>query len=61
MTSRKDQAQYWTRDPAQYRFMPITEFHAAFMASKQGQAQLAALQAPKPEVPAHLDPLVRDK
>lgn len=41
--------------------MPITQMHEAFMASSHGQAQLHALQAPSPEVPEYLDPLVRQK
>ena len=61
VTSRKDQGQYWAREASSYRFMPITQMHHAFMASPQGQAQLAALQAPAPQVPPYLDPLVREK
>lgn len=61
VTSRKDQGQYWAREASAYRFMPITQMHHAFMASPQGQAQLAALQAPAPQVPPYLDPLVREK
>jgi hypothetical protein len=57
----QDQAQYWARDPAQYKFLPITQMHESFMASSQGQDQLQALQAPQPVVPDYLDPLVRDK
>ena len=61
VTSRKDQQQYWSRDPSAYRFMPIAHMHEAFMRSEDGKAQLAALEAPAPQLPEHLDPLVRKK
>jgi len=61
VTSRKDQAQYWCRDPTEYRFMPITEMHEAFMRSAEGKAQLQAIEAPPVKVSEKLDPLVRDK
>lgn len=61
VTSRRDQQQYWSGDPSEYRFMPITQFHEAYMRSADGKAQLAALEAPTPQLPDHLDPLVRKK
>lgn len=61
VTSRRDQQQFWARDPAQYRFLPITEIHQAYLDSTQGKAQLQALAAPAPVLPEHLDPLVRKK
>lgn len=61
VTSRRDQQQFWARDPAQYRFLPIAEIHQAYLDSTQGKAQLQALAAPAPVLPEHLDPLVRKK
>jgi hypothetical protein len=61
VTSRKDQRQYWAREPGEYAFVPITRFHEAYSRSEHGRAQLAALEAPPPALPQHLDPLVRDK
>jgi hypothetical protein len=61
VTSRKDQPQYWAGAPEQYSFMPVETFHAAYTASPQGQAMMAALDAPAPVPPPGLDPLVREK
>lgn len=64
MTSRKDQQQYWTRDPAAYRFTPIMAMHQAFLASPQGRQQRLALEAPaaaKASQARGPDPLVREK
>jgi ABC-type multidrug transport system ATPase subunit len=61
VTSRKDQAQYWTGNSAEYRFMPIMQMHEAFMRSEEGKAQLLALEASDPKLPEQLDPLVREK
>lgn len=61
VTSRKDQAQYWSREPREYKFMPITAMHEAFVASGEGKAQLQALGAPTQPAPDSVDPLVRDK
>lgn len=59
VTSRKDQAQYWSREPSSYCFVPITRLHEAYQASAHGRAQLQALETPPPELPHELDPLVR--
>ncbi|KAF6262509.1 ATP-binding cassette transporter [Scenedesmus sp. NREL 46B-D3] len=61
VTSRRDQQQYWSRDPAQYAFVPVAAFHAAYEASPQGKAMRGALAAPAPQQPPGLDPLVRDR
>jgi len=61
VTSCKDQRSYWSQDPSEYRFMPITAFHDAYMRSTHGKVQLAALEEASPKLPEHLDPLVRDK
>eukprot|EP00879_Flechtneria_rotunda_P006755 GHRR01007099.1.p1 GENE.GHRR01007099.1~~GHRR01007099.1.p1 ORF type:complete len:1177 (+),score=387.98 GHRR01007099.1:1343-4873(+) len=61
VTSRKDQQQYWTREPQDYSFVPVTAFHEAFESSEQGRAMRALVGAPAPHMPKHLDPLVRQK
>ncbi|KAF6262511.1 ATP-binding cassette transporter [Scenedesmus sp. NREL 46B-D3] len=61
VTSRRDQQQYWSREPSQYAFVPVAAFHAAYEASPQGKAMRGALAAPAPQQPPRLDPLVRDK
>ncbi|KAF6261001.1 ATP-binding cassette transporter [Scenedesmus sp. NREL 46B-D3] len=61
VTSRRDQPQYWAGPPEQYAFMPVEAFYAAYEASPQGKAMMAASGAPPPVPPAGLDPLVRHK
>lgn len=61
VTSRKDQQQYWSKPNEQYQFVSVTEFHKAYEASPQGKAMHKALEAPAPELPKSLDPLVRTK
>uniref|UniRef100_A0A383WGZ5 ABC transporter domain-containing protein n=1 Tax=Tetradesmus obliquus TaxID=3088 RepID=A0A383WGZ5_TETOB len=61
VTSRRDQQQYWARDPSQYSFVPVAAFHAAYEASPQGSAMRAAVAAPAPQQPPRLDPLVRHR
>eukprot|EP00884_Botryococcus_braunii_P014151 jgi/Botrbrau1/22737/Bobra.0132s0074.2 len=59
VTSKKDQAQYWSR-PEPYEFQPVASFAAAYKSSITGKRMAAEVDGPPPRKPA-VDPLQRTK